>query len=118
AIWGLAFKPNTDDIREAPALYNIDLLIEAGAEITAFDPEAMDNVKALYGDKIKFANNQNEAIENCDALLICTEWQVFRTPDFERLSAGISTKAIFDGRNLYDTLEMKEKGFNYFSIGR
>jgi UDPglucose 6-dehydrogenase len=118
AIWGLAFKPNTDDIREAPALYNIDLLIEARAEITAFDPEAMDNVKALYGDKIKFANNQNEAIENCDALLICTEWQVFRTPDFERLSAGISTKAIFDGRNLYDTLEMKEKGFNYFSIGR
>jgi UDPglucose 6-dehydrogenase len=118
AIWGLAFKPNTDDIREAPALYNIDLLIEAGAEITAFDPEAMDNVKALYGDKIKFANNQNEAIENCDALLICTEWQVFRTPDFERLSAGISTKAIFDGRNLYDTIEMKEKGFNYFSIGR
>jgi UDPglucose 6-dehydrogenase len=118
AIWGLAFKPNTDDIREAPALYNIDLLIEAGAEITAFDPEAMDNVKALYGDKIKFANNQNEAIENCDALLICTEWQVFRTPDFERISAGISTKAIFDGRNLYDTLEMKEKGFNYFSIGR
>jgi len=118
AIWGLAFKPNTDDIREAPALYNIDLLIEAGADITAFDPEAMDNVKALYGDKIKFANNQNEAIENCDALLICTEWQVFRTPDFERLSAGIATKAIFDGRNLYDTIEMKEKGFNYFSIGR
>lgn len=118
AIWGLAFKPNTDDIREAPALYNIDLLLKAGAEVTAFDPEAMDNVKAIYGNKITFAGSQNEAIENCDALLICTEWQVFRTPDFDQLSTGISSKSIFDGRNLYDIEEMKEKGFNYFSIGR
>ena len=118
AIWGLAFKPNTDDIREAPALYNIDLLLKAGAEVTAFDPEAMDNVKAIYGNKITFAGSQNEAIENCDALLICTEWQVFRTPDFDQLSTGISSKSIFDGRNLYDIDEMKEKGFNYFSIGR
>ena len=99
-------------------MYNIDLLLEAGAEVIAFDPEAMDNVKALYGNKIKFAKSQNEAIADCDALLICTEWQVFRTPDFEKLSAGISTKSIFDGRNLYDTIEMEEKGFNYFSIGR
>ncbi len=118
AIWGLAFKPNTDDIREAPALYNIDLLLESGAEIIAFDPEAMDNVKALYGDKISFASSQNVAIQGCDALMICTEWQVFRTPDFNTLLEEISTRAIFDGRNLYDKEEMANLGFEYFSIGR
>lgn len=118
AIWGLAFKPNTDDIREAPALYNIDLLLESGAEIIAFDPEAMDNVKALYEDKISFASSQNAAIQGCDALMICTEWQVFRTPDFNTLLEEISTRAIFDGRNLYDKEEMANLGFEYFSIGR
>lgn len=118
AIWGLAFKPNTDDIREAPSLYNIDLLLEAGAQIKAFDPEAMNNVKAKYGDKIEFAANQYDAIEGCDALLICTEWQVFRTPDFGRMKDSIGSAAIFDGRNLYDKAEMKEHGFIYHSIGR
>ncbi len=118
AIWGLAFKPNTDDIREAPALYNIDLLLDTGAEITVFDPEAMENVKAIYGDKIHFASNQNEAVKGCHALMICTEWQVFRTPDFNILLSEISSKAIFDGRNLYDTEDMNDRGFNYFSIGR
>jgi UDPglucose 6-dehydrogenase len=84
-LWGLAFKPNTDDIREAPALYNIDELTKLGAEIVAYDPEAMDNVKALIGDKIKYASNQYDAVENADALLIATEWSVFRNPDFEKI---------------------------------
>jgi len=118
AIWGLAFKPNTDDIREAPALYNIDLLLKAGAEVTAFDPEAMDNVKAIYGNKITFAGSQNEAIENCDALLICTEWQVFRTPDFDVLETSLHNKVIFDGRNLYNLEDMEAEGSKYISVGR
>ena len=118
AVWGLAFKPNTDDIREAPALYNIEELLAAGAEITAFDPEAMDNVRGVLGDKIKYANDQYEALEGADALLICTEWQVFRTPKFELIKESLKSNAIFDGRNLYDQEEMKEFGFEYFSIGR
>ncbi|CAG5086618.1 UDP-glucose dehydrogenase family protein [Parvicella tangerina] len=118
ALWGLAFKPDTDDIREAPALYMIDELTKAGAEITAFDPEAMDNVKALLGDKIKYASNQYEALEDADALLIATEWQVFRTPDFDRISDKLKAKVIFDGRNLYDLVDMRNKGYYYNSIGR
>jgi len=118
AMWGLAFKPYTDDIREAPALYNIDLLLEAGANVRAYDPEAMENVKTRVGDKIFFAKDAYEAIEGSDALLIATEWPVFRTPDFDRIANGLSRKAIFDGRNLYSMEEMKELGFDYFSIGR
>jgi len=118
ALWGLAFKPDTDDIREAPALYLIDELTAAGAEITAFDPEAMDNVKALIGDKIKYASNQYEATDGADALLIATEWQVFRTPNFSKLEAGLKEKVIFDGRNLYDLADMRTKGYFYQSIGR
>lgn len=118
AVWGLAFKPNTDDIREAPALYNIEELLAAGAEITAFDPEAMDNVRGVLGDKINYAKDQYEALEGADALLICTEWQVFRTPKFELIKESLKSNAIFDGRNLYDQAEMKEFGFEYFSIGR
>lgn len=118
ALWGLAFKPDTDDIREAPALYIINELLEAGANITAFDPEAMDNVKAKYGDKINFVSSRDQAVEHADALIIATEWQVFRNPDFDLLEDKMAQKVIFDGRNLYDLDEMKGKGFYYSSIGR
>lgn len=118
AIWGLAFKPYTDDIREAPALYNIDSLLAAGAEVKAYDPEAMDNVKHILGDKITFCNDQYEALEGADALLIATEWPVFRTPDFERVEEMLTNKVIFDGRNLYEPADMKDLGFTYISVGR
>lgn len=118
AVWGLAFKPNTDDIREAPALYNIDELTSRGASIVAFDPEAMDNVKELLGDKIEYADDQYSALNGADALLICTEWQVFRTPQFDQIKENLKSGAIFDGRNLYDQNEMAELGFDYYSIGR
>ena len=118
AMWGLAFKPNTDDIREAPALYNIDKLLTLGAQIKAFDPEAMDNVRAIYGDKITYCVDQYEALKGADALLIATEWPVFRTPEFETIKESLASPVIFDGRNLYDTDHMMELGFDYFSIGR
>ena len=117
-IWGLAFKPNTDDIREAPALYMIDKLVEAGAEVVAFDPEAMDNIRETIGDKIKYASNQYEAIDGADALLIVTEWSVFRSPDFDKVKSLLNENVIFDGRNLFSLEKMKDKGFNYISIGR
>lgn len=118
-IWGLAFKPNTDDIREAPALYIIQELLEAGAKIKAYDPEAMKNVAAEFGDKIDLAKTQYEAIENVDALAIITEWSVFRTPDFEKMKSLLTgNKAIFDGRNLYGIEQMHQHGFYYESIGR
>ncbi|HMS32671.1 MAG TPA: UDP-glucose/GDP-mannose dehydrogenase family protein [Ignavibacteria bacterium] len=118
ALWGLAFKPDTDDIREAPSLYIIDKLLEEGAEITAYDPEAMDNVKKLLGDKIKFVNDHYEALKDADALVIATEWSVFRTPDFRKVAANLKSKVIFDGRNLYDLKQMENFGFYYNSIGR
>jgi len=118
ALWGLAFKPNTDDIREAPALYMIDALLEAGATVSAFDPEAMPNVKALLGDKIIFVENQYDALEGADALIIATEWNEFRTPDFLKMVKGLKRKAIFDGRNLFDVNSVNELGFHYESIGR
>jgi len=118
ALWGLAFKPETDDIREAPALYMIDKLVENGATVTAFDPEAMANVKALVGDKISYAENQYEALKNADALLIATEWSVFRNPDFEKLEEMLTNKVIFDGRNLFDLQKMIDLGYYYNSIGR
>ncbi|GAA4097245.1 UDP-glucose/GDP-mannose dehydrogenase family protein [Mucilaginibacter panaciglaebae] len=118
AIWGLAFKPETDDIREAPALYIIDKLLNEGAVLSVFDPEAMENVKGVVGDKIYYANNQYDAIEGADALLILTEWSVFRTPDFEQLDAKLKAKVIFDGRNLYDIQKMIDCGYYYNSIGR
>jgi UDPglucose 6-dehydrogenase len=118
AMWGLAFKPDTDDIREAPALYMIDELVKAGAEICAYDPEAMPNVKGVIGDKIKYAENAYEALENADALLIATEWQVFRTPDFKKIDGLLKDKVIFDGRNLYDLIDMRNRGYYYSSIGR
>ncbi len=118
AIWGLAFKPNTDDIREAPALYIIRELLNEGATITVFDPEAMGNVKQLIGDVVTYAPSQYEALANADALIIATEWNEFRTPDFERIGEALLQKAIFDGRNLFDTDLMEKLGFYYFSIGR
>lgn len=118
ALWGLAFKPNTDDIREAPALYIIEALLEKGATITAFDPEAMKNVQGVVGDKIKYAANQYEALEGADALIIATEWSEFRTPEFEKIGTSLKNKAIFDGRNLFEVAQMREMGYFYESIGR
>lgn len=118
ALWGLAFKPNTDDIREAPALYIIDALVAQGAEVTVFDPEAINNVKALIGDKVKYAENQYEALTGADALIIATEWNEFRTPNFLKMVTGLKNKVIFDGRNLFDTDAIKELGFYYESVGR
>lgn len=118
AIWGLAFKPDTDDIREAPALYMIDELVKAGASVVAYDPEAMPNVKNQLGNKISFAADEYTALRNADALLICTEWSVFRNPDFKKLEELLNDKVIFDGRNLFDTEAMNNLGFYYQSIGR
>ncbi|WP_250433646.1 UDP-glucose dehydrogenase family protein [Hanstruepera flava] len=118
AIWGLAFKPETDDIREAPALYIIEELLDKGAQITVFDPEAANNVKRKFGDKIQFATNMYDALDNAEALIICTEWSIFRTPNFMELKSRMLNPVIFDGRNLYDINEMKNEGFYYSSIGR
>ena len=118
ALWGLAFKPETDDIREAPALYIIEELLAAGASVVAFDPEAMPNVKKLVGDKISYSVNRYEALTDADALLVVTEWPVFRTPDFDFMKEKLKAPVIFDGRNLYDLDRMKEGGFYYNSIGR
>lgn len=118
ALWGLAFKPETDDIREAPALYIIDELVKAGASICAFDPEAMPNVKKLLGDQISYADNAYTALEEADALLIVTEWSLFRNPDFDLMEQKLKQKVIFDGRNLYDLQKMIDLGFYYNSIGR
>ena len=118
ALWGLAFKPNTDDIREAPALYLIEAILSAGATIAAFDPEAMQNMKQLIGDKISFVENQYEALQDADALVIATEWSEFRTPNFDRISSLLRNKVIFDGRNLFDLNKMGDLGYHYVSIGR
>jgi UDPglucose 6-dehydrogenase len=118
AVWGLAFKPDTDDIREAPALYMINELVNAGAVVVAYDPEAMKNVEDLLGNKISYANNEYEALKNADALLICTEWGVFRNPDFDKMAELMTDKVIFDGRNRFEVEEMNQRGFYYSSIGR
>jgi UDPglucose 6-dehydrogenase len=118
AMWGLAFKPHTDDIREAPSLYNIEELLNEGAIIRAHDPEAMDNVRKIFGDKIQYFENPYEAAEDADAIFIATEWPEFRTPDFEKLSNTLKSKVIFDGRNVYELNIMKEHGYQYYSIGR
>lgn len=118
ALWGLAFKPDTDDIREAPALYMIEALVAAGATVQAYDPEAMENVQRLVGDKVIFCENQYDALKGADALLIATEWAVFRNPDFAQLFTELKEPVIFDGRNIYSLDEMKERGFFYSSMGR
>jgi UDPglucose 6-dehydrogenase len=118
ALWGMAFKPDTDDIREAPALYIIDDLLKSGASVSAFDPEAMKNVELLLGGKIQYGNDEYEILKDADALIIATEWSVFRTPEFERIKSLMKEPVIFDGRNLYDLNQMKDLGFYYNSIGR
>jgi UDPglucose 6-dehydrogenase len=118
ALWGLAFKPNTDDIREAPSLYIIDALLKEGAEVCVFDPEAMSNVKQVVGDKVRYAEHQYDCLEGADALVIATEWSVFRTPDFDQINNILKNKVIFDGRNLFDVQRMQELGFYYESVGR
>jgi UDPglucose 6-dehydrogenase len=118
AIWGLAFKPHTDDIREAPALYNIEILLKEGVTLKVHDPEGMENVRKVLGDKVQYCETPYDAAQDADAIFIATEWPEFRTPDFDRLSGILKNKVIFDGRNLYDLTIMKELGYAYFSIGR
>jgi UDPglucose 6-dehydrogenase len=118
AFWGLAFKPNTDDIREAPAIFLIEELLKAGASIKLYDPEAMENGKRVFGETITFCQNMYEATEKADFLVIVTEWSVFRSPDFELIKQNLKLPLIFDGRNLYDLGTLVEQGFSYFSIGR
>ncbi len=118
ALWGLAFKPNTDDIREAPALYTIQELLDAGARVRAFDPEAMNNIRAMFGDRVELVSDQYEALIGADALAILTEWSVFRTPSFQVMKNLMAAPVIFDGRNLYDLDRIAEQGFYYESIGR
>ncbi len=118
AVWGLAFKPYTDDIREAPALDNIRELLAAGAKITAYDPEAMENVRDIMGNQITFAHTSYAALDDADALVIMTEWPMFRTPEFEKMNLLLKSKVIFDGRNVYELDQMREMGYTYYSIGR
>ena len=118
ALWGLAFKPETDDIREAPSLSIIKELINSGAEVISYDPEAMDNVRDLVGDKIKYSKNSLEALDSVDALLIATEWSAFRNPDFNLMHSLMKSPIIFDGRNLYSLESMEERRFYYQSVGR
>ena len=118
AVWGLAFKPNTDDVREAPALKIIKRLIEKGSSITAYDPEAIETTKAILGDSIKYVADSYEALENSDALILITEWNEFRNPNFEKIKTLLKQPVIFDGRNVYDVNKMKEQGFYYYSVGR
>ena len=118
AIWGLAFKPKTDDIREAPALVLIDQLLEKGATVCVFDPEAAENVKADYGDKLEYADRAMDALKDANALAINTEWDVFKQPDLADMKAALKSPVVFDGRNLYDPAQMATQGFTYYSIGR
>ena len=118
ALWGLSFKPNTDDIREAPALYIIEELLAAGATVSAFDPEGMKNVQQVIGDKIHYATSPYQALENAHALIVATEWNEFRMPDFTKISETLLGKVIFDGRNLFDLNQMDELGYHYESVGR
>ncbi len=118
AIWGLAFKPRTDDMREAPSLVVIDELLKAGAQVQVHDPEALENARAVLGDKVTYHRTNYEALKGADALLICTEWNEFRHPNFQRIKSDLKSPVIFDGRNLYDPDLMKALEIKYFSIGR
>jgi UDPglucose 6-dehydrogenase len=118
AVWGLAFKPNTDDVREAPAIEIIDELLNEGAQISVYDPEAMNHGKLIFGDRVHFAKDMYEALEGADALTLVTEWNVFRSPDFEKMKSLMNQYLIFDGRNVFEPMKMRELGFNYISIGR
>lgn len=118
AVWGLAFKPNTDDMREAPSVPVINLLLESGARVRAFDPASMENAKFYLNDSIEYAQNMYDALPESDALIIFTEWNEFRNPDFKRVKSLLKKPVIFDGRNVYDLDDMEEYGFTYYSIGR
>lgn len=118
AIWGLAFKPETDDIREAPSIDIMNALLAKGASLNVFDPEAMPNIKRKFGDKLTYATSMYGALENADAVIICTEWSIFRSPDFSKVKALLNAPVIFDGRNLYQVEDMRNEGFDYVSIGR
>ena len=118
AIWGLAFKPETDDIREAPSIDVMNALLEKGVKLRVFDPEAMPNIERKFGDKLHYASSMYDALEGVDGLVICTEWSIFRTPDFDKIRQAMNRHVIFDGRNLYNTGDMQKESFHYFSIGR
>ena len=118
AVWGLAFKPRTDDMREAPAAAVIDGLLEAGASVRAYDPKAMDVARHVYGDRIHFCKRSYDAVEGADALVVATEWNEFREPDFARVKAPMRRPAVFDGRNSYNSQVLREMGFHYQGIGR
>jgi len=118
AIWGLAFKPETDDVREAPSIDVMKSLLDKGAQLSVYDPEAMDNIEKQFGDQLQYASNMYEALEGADALIICTEWSIFRSPNFDKLKQLMNAPVIFDGRNLYNLNDMETEGFSYVSIGR
>jgi len=118
ALWGLAFKPETDDIREAPSIDMIEALLAKGVKLQVFDPEAMPNIEKRFGNKLEYSNSMYAALEKADALLICTEWSIFRTPNFSKLNQLLKNPVIFDGRNLYNVNDMETEGFVYVSIGR
>ena len=118
AVWGLAFKPKTNDMREAPSITIINKLLELGADITAYDPKAFDNAKTIWGDKIKYANSAYEALDNADALLLLTEWNEFRNPDFVKIKSLLKNPIIFDGRNQYTSFNIEDLGFEYYQIGK
>ncbi len=118
AVWGLSFKPNTDDIREAPAHYMVRELLKLGADIHVYDPEAIENTKAIFGNQITYGDNYYDLLKDSDALLIATEWSVFRNPDFDIMKSFMKSNVIFDGRNLFEVGKMKELKFTYHSIGR
>ena len=118
AVWGLAFKPRTDDIRDAPAIDLIERLLAGGASVTVYDPEAMENVRAQYGDRLAYAARPMDALDGADCLAIVTEWGDFRRPDFDEIARRMKSRTIFDGRNLYVPSEMRARGFTYHSIGK
>jgi UDPglucose 6-dehydrogenase len=118
AIWGLAFKPRTDDMRDAPSITVIEALLSAGAKVQAFDPEAMGEAKKIFGERIYYADRNYEALTDAVALLVLTEWNEFRRPDFSRIKELLKQPVIFDGRNLYDPVDIRKLGFQYYSIGR
>ncbi len=117
-LWGLAFKPKTDDMREAPAIPLIEALLAAGAKVQAYDPEATRVAKGIFGDRITYAASNYDALKDVDALAIVTEWNEFRRPDFDRMQSLMRKPVVFDGRNLFTPEQMKQVGFTYFSIGR
>jgi UDPglucose 6-dehydrogenase len=118
AVWGIAFKPNTDDIREAPSLYIINELLKMGAEISVYDPEALGNLKKTFRDRVEYCEEMYQCLKDADALMILTEWSLFRTPDFDKIGSLMKERVIFDGRNLYNLDQITECGFYYSSIGR